>query len=182
MKIMIAALLLLATANACAADGPLIQDKVDRFTGERDFKYEAPMPKDVTKPKLTGLVTIKPDVTLAMMHIAMMSWSSRRKPTAWRYLSCHTTNFLVDGQPLKTMDARHSGSVRDDGVLEFLLIPLELEQLKILGEAKTVEYRICQDEYRFTANDIAGFKGLHDALMSAKPESLSGKAVPSSGQ
>ena len=98
--------------------------------------------------------------TLALLYASL----SNRAGSSWTYLSCHTVHWLVDGNPLKLGHTKHDGRVSRGGVTEIIMQDATIEQLRQLGNATTVEYRICNDEYRLAAGDVDGLRRLVAAI------------------
>jgi hypothetical protein len=117
--------------------------KEDRFTGKTvvDLK-SVPVPNGVT---IGGFfVNSEPKLTLSLTSGS----------ESWRYLKCHTTDFLVDGAPFNPGTLDYSGTVGTGFVMEFFYYSLSYPSLVKLANAQTVEVKICNDEYRFGQQDI----------------------------
>lgn len=150
---------LLATAVfgcvPCAAQE--VTDQVDRFTGVRQVAYTAPAPKsrDLSQPSFTVKASLKDGNFVAAFSLMFASIRDPRAGSSWRYLNCHQTNWLADGKPVLSDEAKHTGDVVRGGVLEFIKQEVPLASLKQIGAAQSVEYRVCRDVYTLTPHDIA---------------------------
>ncbi len=90
---------------------------------------------------------------------------------SWRYLQCHHTGWLVDDKPFQLPQPIHDGSVGSGYVLEFLIIaPVTLKQIEQLARAKKVEFKVCNDEYTATTNEMDDFRVFLSKLREAAPK------------
>lgn len=48
--------------------------------------------------------------------------------------------------------------------MESLIQPMRHEQMKAMAQAQSVEYKICNDEYRMTAQQLDGLRQVVDAF------------------
>lgn len=96
---------------------------------------------------------------------------------SWTYLSCHSTYWLADGVPVLLPQPEHRGTVGNGFVLEQLLITsTDISHFQQLAQAKTVEYKICNDEYKATASEMKDFRTLLSYLQKVqRGESIGGK-------
>ena len=64
--------------------------------------------------------------------------------------------WLVDGRPFSLPDATHDGSVSQfGGVHEHISIsPVTMAQIESLARAKKVEWKVCNDEYTATVEEL----------------------------
>ena len=116
-----------------------------------------------TKPKAP--TTRRPRIALIGSHnaegepsVLLMVVSTAK---SWRYLECHHTYWLADDKSLWLPQPIHNAQIGAGFVIETLLIaPVTIEQIEQLAQAKKVEFRVCNDEYEATAeemNDLRDF-------------------------
>jgi hypothetical protein len=76
----------------------------------------------------------------------------------WRYRQCHQTQWLVDDQPFPLPQPKHGGSVGAGYVAEYVMIHhVPLKKIEQLAQAKKVEFKICNDEYTATTEEVKDF-------------------------
>jgi hypothetical protein len=84
--------------------------------------------------------------------------SIRTQWTGWHYLECHSFDWLADGQPVPHDEPTHHGSVLYGGeVSETVGVHMRVDGLARIGGARVASARICDDEYTFTAAQLAQF-------------------------
>jgi hypothetical protein len=77
---------------------------------------------------------------------------------SWRYRQCHQTQWLVDDQPFQLPQPNHYGSVGSGYVSEYLVIDqVPLKKIEQLAQAKKVEFKLCNDEYTATTEEVKDF-------------------------
>nr|WP_019365240.1 hypothetical protein [Pseudomonas luteola] len=130
------------------ADG--FKKEIDRFTGETTISWISPAVFDTMVPNLFA----KPSNSASNNAMLFLSGSSK----TWRYLHCNQTYWLVDGRPIKPTFQKHDGKMGGRGVVEYIYNEFSLEQVKSMASASKVEFKICNDEYQFTQEQIDGFK------------------------
>lgn len=156
--------------TACSVYAQEVTDEVDRFTGVREITYKSSAKIQLGVPYVFASAKTKDAVTVFNVTFLIGSFRGRNDVTGWKYLRCHRVNWLVDGTPLQTDETMHNGQVARGGVNEIIQQPLTLGQMQKLGSASTVEYRICNDEFQLSADEIAGI-----GLVAAR---ASGQHVP----
>lgn len=169
------ACLALAVLSCAPCAAQVVTDSVDRFTGVRVIAYTAPAEKrpDLLKPSFTVKASVKDGKFVSLVSLLFASISNPRRGTSWRYLSCHQVNWLADGKPVVSREAKHNGDVVRGGVIEFVSQELPLASLKQIGDAQTVEYRVCRDVYTLSSQDIEAVGQVARTL-----ESSGAKEVP----
>lgn len=147
-----------------SALGQAVEDSTDRFTGARLIKYMNPAPSTESQPRIAAAIQVKDSTQTASIAISTVAYSNRSGSSSWRYLRCHTLNWLVDGKPLVMGRVIHSGDTFRGGVTERIIQVLEVDQLRQLSSGTLVEYKLCNDEYQLTADDLVGFREMLTAL------------------
>jgi hypothetical protein len=94
------------------------------------------------------------------MFTPMVLWSSERpdivvfeligSDRSWRYLDCYTLGLLADGKRIFVPQARHQGQVERGYVIEIVSSYIPWKEALPLISATDVEYRICNDQSRFS--------------------------------
>lgn len=176
MKFFIATILLLTTSVSHAQ--AQVEIRRDRFTQE--IKIGTEVKADVSRLKLDGqpaisLLGVYKAERLQELSLFITSLSSR-----WRYLDCNHTNWLIDGRPLTVSGPIRAGNVYKSGnVSEDLVFRPTLAQLHQFAGAKRVEYRVCNDEYVASAQEMRNFRDMvrllqiHDPGRSSYPSTVS---------
>lgn len=156
LAIMIGVALALLAPNLHAQ----VKDEIDRFTGDREIAFSSPGRTAVGEPDFVLEGSVKNGRVVMQLKFIVANTTDRRKGTAWKYLSCHTVDWLVDGTPLQLDAATHRGIVARGGVIEILSQFATPEQLDRIGEAQRVEFRICGDEFLLADVDREGVRSV----------------------
>lgn len=131
----------------------------DRFTGEMKFSTEF-------KPHLDG--RLHPQIILTLDKDAKFKSAAFLLTGGfhgWKYLRCNETHWLIDGKPVELQKAVHHGDVANGGyVVETMIQPLDASQLKSMNAVKSVEYKVCNDEYAFDQDDLSGLLEIANKL------------------
>jgi hypothetical protein len=143
----IVAVLALATAPALAQK---FTDETDRFTGVRSIDYQDAVSLDSA--------SVSSYVKVGAGKEEFFSIISIYSDDSWQYLRCRSTHWLADGQPLKMADAVHDGTAMRGGVVEHLIQRMTKQQMQALAKATTVEFKICNDEYRLSPAQHDGLR------------------------
>lgn len=155
MKWTILAILTLGLPGSALAQ---VTDENDRFTGERKIKYESQTKYPLGQPSRHARIIVKGGSATGAATFIIGNMADRRTGTAWKYLRCNRVDWLINGAPADFGEAIHSGQVVRGGVIEIISVPMSPDQIERIGSAATVEFRICNDEYQLSAEDIAGFR------------------------
>ncbi len=139
--------LILLAANASAAG---YSEDTDRFTGRKTISWTSAPSYGALAPNLF----IHVEDGKAENGMVFLSGSFK----TWRYLRCSTTHWLADGARLPVVEQDHNGSTGGDGVIEHISNLFGVAELKKIAAASTVEYKACNDEFRFTQDQLDGFK------------------------
>lgn len=151
--------LLAAFVVAGNASAGAVTDQIDRFTGKRMIDYTSDA-QNLDTPILSFHVQVTkgedPLISVKLIRVG----------SDWRYLNCHSVDWLIDGVPLSTAPAMHRGDVsrygRTIAVTEFIGQPMTISDLNAIARGVRVEYRLCKDVYvlgaeeKFSAGQIRG--------------------------
>lgn len=155
-------LLLMAALSAFPCNAQVTK-KEDRFTGATTYSYES---KFSTKhhefvllpASLFVHATYTPDKPESFSMMVLTNSSiGRAGRGGWRYLGVNNINWLVDGRPFQLEQVAVQRNTQRGFVTEAFVQPLTREQASTLGAASSVEFRIGQDEFQLSANEIAAF-------------------------
>ena len=94
------------------------------------------------------LVLARPPQGSVVTEDVYFSFSSVSSDS-WQYLKCHSLNFLVDGQPVPVGETDHDGSVGRGYVIEYVRFQAPLSLIERMGQARSVEAKICNTEFTF---------------------------------
>lgn len=160
------ALLCIIISVACASvSAQEVTDRIDRFTGERQIAYTAanPRPIDLRKPIFTLKGYIDSDGPGFVVQLVFAGNTDRRR-TSWRFLSCYTMNWLVDGQPTQLGPVIRRGEVIRGGTLEHITQQIDVSDIAKIGASQRVEYRVCNDEFELSQADIRAFREIANLI------------------
>lgn len=134
-----------------------VTDSVDRFTGSRTILFKTDEAPAIRKPALNLAIVLGSDGSLeeAALVISVINTSRRG---GWVYLQCHSVDWLADGKRVDIGESRHRGDVTRGGVIELITQQITPEQMSALVEAESVEYKICNDEFVVSSQDLAGMR------------------------
>lgn len=83
----------------------------------------------------------------------------------WHYLQCHDVHFLVDDKPYTELgQGKFASQMQGAATEEVWFFPLTREMLARLSSAERIEYKLCNDEKVFDAQDRAMLKDFGPAL------------------
>ncbi len=145
---------LLAASALSTAHAQEVSDDTDRFTGAREIKYQSP--PAFGGPQVSSYINLKGDGGKSFYSIVSVYTSSRAG--GWQYLRCKTMHWLVDGQPFQMPEPVYQGSVLTGGVLEHFVLNMSQDQMRALAQAATVEFKICNDEFKLSPTDHNGLR------------------------
>jgi hypothetical protein len=130
----------------------------DKFKNLTKITIESYLPHDLQfqKPKGGGLdiefniIGIVPDTITKTDTPQVVIQMIALSQDGWRYLKCKDLSWLVDGKPLKWLSEDYDGDTTGGAsTMEFFSITLSPDQLEKLAAAKTIECKICNDEFVF---------------------------------
>lgn len=84
---------------------------------------------------------------------------------SWRYLKCHELSLLVDDVPIQTSSARHDGDVGNGRVSERISVILSVASVQRIASGKSVEMRLCNSEFAFSALQTAQFRAFLEPMI-----------------
>lgn len=175
----------LATALAVAlpAHARTISDDTDRISGERTVAYTADGSTDLARPVFTFNASFAGGTSSSAINLAFVSRDEGGGVPAPRFAGCHGVEWIVDGQPMTTTAASHRSNIIDGERIELIGQGVSPEWVAAIGNARTVRYRVCRDEYALTPGDIDAFAviaaKLKGAVSYASPASRADKPAPS---
>lgn len=160
-------LLLMALAVVMPIHAQTVGDVFDRITGGRTVTYTADGSTDTTRPVVTFLATFEGDVSSSLINLAFVTAGEGTGIPAPRFAGCHAIEWFVDGQPLASALASHRGRMVDGEMIEMIDQPVSTDWVLSIAAAHAVRYRVCRNEYVFTANDLQAFVRIANKLKGA---------------
>lgn len=136
----------------------LVEDKVDRFTGRREISWSHQAQHGLAANYNVAFhdgakaSTLKPRIVLA-----------GTSPT-WKYLKCNTTYWLADGKRVEPISRDHDGKVSRGFVVELVSSVFAMDDLRTLANAKSVDYKVCNDEYILYESEMDGLRQFVQAI------------------
>jgi hypothetical protein len=126
----------------------------DRFTGVTRYRTRsAPV---LGSTSVQTVVSVSNGAFAAQLLLVYGTSSSE----GWKYLKCHYLNWMLDGTPIEVPSATHDGQVGNTVLVEQLNQRLDRAQLRRFASARSVEYKICNDEYSMSADELSGLRQL----------------------
>ncbi|OOF49290.1 hypothetical protein BKK54_09165 [Rodentibacter genomosp. 1] len=145
--------------NKQEIEKPRFDSTVDRFTGAKKASwmkmyYGDHYQKNLPFDKLFAVSEVKKEKT----NLNMISIS--REFTDWNYLKCHNTAWLVDGKPIKPITNKMNPKtlIHPVRVKEEIDVLFSNADMKKFSKAKKVEYKVCNDEFILTEEELSGLK------------------------
>lgn len=133
--------LVLAVLIALPASAKM-SDQVDKFTGKRQITYIATGKAEFAKPRLFSIKATVGDIS-AVTFMYTPGLGRYAVQENMRFIGCQKIDWLIDGKPVQFGMVVHN-YVRSDRITSELLIQeVSAQQLEAIGEADTVEYRLC---------------------------------------
>lgn len=132
---------------------PVVKDEVDRFTGIRKVSWTSV----VSGPGLFASYLATADKAGSFKKstpVIILTTTGRE----WKYLKCNGTHWLADGARVPTIEVKHDGSVMTGGVIEHIANRFTYADFQRLAAAKSVEYKVCNDEFILYPSEIEGLK------------------------
>lgn len=154
-----------------SAHGQTLTDEIDRFTGQRKIGYTSKEKMQFGVPHVSlfgqqgGKVNVNGVKFMISPELGRYAIQSSMK-----YIGCRNIDWLLDGKPFELGVVVHNFQRFDSVLVEFVTQAATTEQLASIGNAQSVEFRICGTEGRFSATDIAAARELASRLGNAAPE------------
>lgn len=155
------------TLNFCLAHSSQaeIKVKVDSFTGKTTVNTKPTPFTERPSFNLLGRYRDETDKPNAVLSILLYSSS----PT-WQYLHCYSTFWLADNKPINLPQPTHKGFVGTGFVMEHLAItPVPLSALQQMATAQKVEFKVCNDEFTLTTEEMKDLKRFVEIFTSPSP-------------
>lgn len=131
-----------------------ITDKTDKFTGEREIKWQV---SGIVDSQYTQ--TIVPEkfsvIKGKKQYNELLITKKGRSP-----VKCDETHWLVDGKKFNLKPYNSGLTAARDFYLQLNIYRPTNAQLKQLANANQIDIKICNNEYSFTQNEINGLKEL----------------------
>jgi len=144
------------TVETCAAEV-----KYDRFLKSTSVSTNSPRSLGWSATYPSVVMTVKGGASADQEAILILTAAS---DAGWRYLRCHLFHMLADGEPVALGESRHSGEVaRGSAVIEQIIVPVRLDDLRVAAAAQRIEYRICNDEYVAPEEFLCKLRGFVEA-------------------
>ncbi|MCW9733740.1 hypothetical protein L5B97_09760 [Avibacterium sp. 20-15] len=133
---------------------PVFKSEIDKFTGDKKAYWSKSYYDSVSLDKFFAVSVLKGQKVNANL-ISLI-----RTGKDWKYLKCHTTNWLVNGKPIQPLKNTISTDVKRNPVqvVESIDVVFTNKDMKKFGTASSVEYRVCNDEFKFTSEELKGLK------------------------
>lgn len=158
-------LLILLMALPSSALGKGIEVTTDRFTGETTASISASNAIQGLNPKgspgsiLSAQKIKNKDGNISnKLQIAFVS-------TRWFYLNCNGVYWLVDSKPFEMPKPIKLNDAMRGGVSEYFGYTITEEQFKALAAAESIEFKVCNDEYRINDNGLNVIRALHSTAL-----------------
>lgn len=135
-----------------------VTDNVDRFTGEREIAYTASGSPPPGQPIVTIRTFVSQGETKVLASFTIFPKLNEYARQEFAYLRCHSVNWLVDGKPLAAGVVVYDFERYRRILMEKISQEIPVPALQAIGAARSVEFRICNDEFRLTPEDIAAAK------------------------
>ena len=153
--------LLLALFYGVASAGQLT-DQVDRFEQKRELKWVSSIRGGDSAQMGTNASVVFSKDNVALNGIVQLAASFE----SLRYSRCNSARWLVDGTPMVPLSTEYQAYPRKDSSrsVEIVTSIFTAPQLREIGRANLVEYKVCNDEGKVAEEDLAGLRELTDRL------------------
>src|SRR5580693_5673701 len=145
-------------------EGNRVSVEEDRFSGETTMKTPLAAPYGSLAPML---VAVWEKGFAARLMLAGDFKESK-------YLECHSTYILADGQRVTAGSDSHDGSVRTGSVREIIEVPLDTKTIAQIGAASKIEFKVCNDEFEA---DFDFLQAAREFACKVRERSRTGKVV-----
>ena len=131
-----------------------ITDKTDKFTGEREIKWE-----------VSGIVDSQYTQTIVPEKFSVIKGKKQYNELlitkkGRSHEKCAETHWLVDGKKFNLKPYNSGLTAAAHFYLQLNIYRPTDAQLKQLANANQIDIKICNNEYSFTKNEINGLKEL----------------------
>lgn len=154
-KLSAALLAIFFTAQAAAVT---VEDKTDRFTGDRSVVYSS-IPEQGAHSLSTYAFYSKGDPKPQYV-LHLLTWGDE-----WRYLECKSNNWLLDGKPEPALVGKYENSMASSATVERFVYIVPRKVVERIASSKTVEFKVCSDEGVVSSKDL---EGLRQVLQTAR--------------
>lgn len=138
--------------TASVQAGGLI-DKTDRFTGNRNVRWNSVPFKPETFGVSSYAFYLKDTAEPAAYGLSLLTWADQ-----WQFLDCHRINWLVDGAPAPELKSKYIHEMAGSATSERFEFRVDRDALKKMASAKLVEFSICGQEYKVSNEDLGGIR------------------------
>ncbi len=132
----------------------VITSELDRFRGYTDTNLQ---PMQVVGSSLNGLEVgayfLSENTSTVVLRLNSTS-------ETWKYLNCKYADFLVDGAPFSSGKMKYDGTVGKGYVIEFFSWDVPVDKFLTMVNARSVEVKICNDEYRLSEGNLNALRDL----------------------
>ena len=151
----------IALVIAAPVTAQTVNETFDRISGERTLAYTADGSMDTARPVFTFEAILVGDASSASIRLAFVS------ANAPRFAACHDIAWFVDGRSLTAEPASYRGSVVDGEMIELIDQNVTPSWATAIANAQDARYRVCRNEYAFSARDIEAFGRIANKLNGA---------------
>lgn len=140
-----------------------VERKFDRFKNVTTVgidSVEAPE----TSLKISSYFVVK-GATVTVPHTVQIGVTSKTED--WQYLTSHSLNLIVDGEPMSLGEMSHDGSVGSGYVLEFMWVSIPVAKFRKIANAAKVEAQLFSTEFVFPDEVLKGMKEMAAAIPKA---------------
>lgn len=133
-----------------------VKEQFDRFTGKTEVSLEPDYSEmdSLRQGSLWVYYSYDGQTPSVPPIIAFALWSMNDN---WEYLNCHSLKLLVDDTPM-SLDADHLGEVMSGSVSETVIAKVGVRDFLTIVNAKTVEGRLCNTEFKLSAEQQNALK------------------------
>jgi hypothetical protein len=147
--------LLVAVATATMPASAAVTEETDKFTGEHRITYVSDAKLEFAKPR----ISIRSGNINAVTFMYAPPLSRYAIQENMRFIGCRNIDWLIDGKPTQFGMVVHNHVRSERITTELLSQEVTVSQLTEIGNAVTVEYRLCGAvEGALSPEDIAAAK------------------------
>lgn len=139
-------------AASSLAQGGELTDNVDRFSGDRSIVWRA-LPATKDEFSFSSTVVVREGGARRAYDGNLITYGSRG-----RFANCNQSLWLVDGRRAPNIQTEYKSTRTSDSVIELFYLTDPKEMLPVLAAAKTVEFRICNQEGQISKADLEGIR------------------------